>query len=74
MGKISNYTMGYHAYTIDRIGTAPVEFPANASGKWGGLFGTVFRGEYQLSITFWNNRYKEKPDCIILFECLLYKY
>ena len=56
MGKISNYTMAYHAYSIARIGTAPLEFPANASGKWGGLFGTVFNEEYQLSITFWNNR------------------
>ena len=56
MGKMSNYTMAYHAYSIARIGTAPTEFPANASGKWGGLFGTVFNEEYQLSITFWNNR------------------
>ena len=59
MGKMSNYTMAYHAYSIARIGTAPTEFPANASGKWGGLFGTVFNEEYQLSITFWNNRYYE---------------
>ena len=57
MGKMSNFTMAYHAYSIARIGTAPIEFPANVSGKWGGLFGTVFNEEYQLSITFWNNRY-----------------
>ena len=56
VGNLLNFTMEYHAYTIERIGTAPVEFPANASGKWGDLFGSVFNGDYQLSITFWNNR------------------
>ena len=41
---------------MEKIGTAPIEYPANASGKWGGLFGEVFSGEYQMSTAYWNNR------------------
>ena len=56
MGSMLNFTMVYHAIPVEKIGTAPVESPANASGKWGGLFGRVFSGEYQMSTALWNNR------------------
>ena len=61
IGSLLNFTMSYHGYTIERIGTAPKEFPANASGKWGDLFGEVFNGNYQLSVSYWNNRHGS-PD------------
>ena len=73
MGKMSNFTMAYHAYSIARIGTAPIELPANASGKWGGLFGTVFNEEYQLSITFWNNRYTRYNKILTCHQIITYE-
>ena len=57
IGQILNFTVQHHHQSITRLGTAPVEFPANASGKWGGLFGEVFAAKYQMSISYWNNRY-----------------
>ena len=59
IGHVLNFTMEYHAIEIERIGTAPVEFPANASGKWGGLFGQVFPGNYLMSVAYWNNRQEQ---------------
>ena len=56
MGKLLNFTMNHHGTPISDLGTAPIEFPANASGKWGGLFGSVFAAEYQMSGSYWNNR------------------
>ena len=56
IGGLLNFTTTHHAHPISDLGTAPVEFPANASGKWGGLFGEVFGARYQISISYWNNR------------------
>ena len=64
IGELLNFTVQHHHHTIKELGTAPIEFPANASGKWGGLFGEVFAAKYQMSTTYWNNRYvgKLKPN------------
>ena len=56
IGQLLNFTMNHHGIPISDLGTAPIEPPANASGKWGGLFGDVFAAEYQMSCSYWNNR------------------
>ena len=56
MGDMLNFTIQFHGVPIEKIGTAPVVSPANASGEWGGLFGKVFSGDYQMSVAYWNYR------------------
>ena len=67
IGKLLNFTTNHHGHPISDLGTAPIEFPANASGKWGGLFGEVFGASYQISISYWNNRYSLKTIILTLF-------
>lgn len=56
IGRSMNFTHEIHASSYRKVGTIPLQYPANASGKWGGLFGKVFSGEYQVTSLIWNNR------------------
>ena len=35
-------------------GTRPISGPANKSGIWGGVFGTVINGEFDTSLSTWS--------------------
>ena len=53
IGDMMNFTMSCHVIALSRLGLVPVELPANASGKWGGMVGQLMSGDYQLGTGSW---------------------
>ena len=50
LGSMMNFTWETHQESEGNWGTKPSFGPANSSGVWGGIVGSVFNGTYQLSI------------------------
>ncbi len=49
-----NFTWESHQSLDGKWGTRPISGPANKSGIWGGVFGSVVNGNYDISLSMWS--------------------
>ena len=53
MGKLLNFTWEDHFQVDNNWGLQPVSGPANRSGVWNGIFGSVINGNYMFNSGGW---------------------
>ena len=65
-----NFTWETHGSLDDNWGTRPISGPANKSGVWGGVFGSVVTGDYDTSLStwLWTRERSEFLDLIQIFS------